>query len=145
VRSANPATHYTVTVGSNAQMKGTTITLLIILTLLADETVGQGRTKLLGIATDGHRNRLLGINVMIKGTSTGTVTDICGRFAIPLESEKFTLVFHGMSYDDMRTYEIELKKSKVRTDTIVFQLGHRKVQNTECDKVDKRLKKRVID
>jgi len=82
---------------------------------------------------------------MIKGKTIGTVTDICGRFSIPVDNEKFTLLFHGMSYDDMRTYEIELTKKDVTTDTLVFQLGHWKVKNPDCDKVDKRLRKKVIE
>ena len=100
-----------------------TTILFTILTLLTVASVGQEKTELLGIATDGHRNRLIGINVMIKGTAVGRVTDTCGRFSIPVDSEKFTL-FHGISYDDMRTYEIELTKNDITTDTLVFQLGH---------------------
>lgn len=92
-----------------------------------------------GIATDGHRNPLLAINVMIKGTAIGTVTDQCGRFSIPLSNEELTLVFHGMSYDDLRAFEIALKSSECINDTIVFQLGNWKVDNPACNKVSNRL------
>lgn len=116
-----------------------------MLTLLSVNATGQERILLTGIATDGHRNGVLGINVIIKGTTTGTVTDICGRFTIPIDTDEVTLLFHGMSYDDMRTYEIRLKKTDILTDRLVFQLGHWKVDNKECDKVDKKLKRRVIE
>ena len=139
-----PHTFYILTIGSNEQMKRTITMLFTILTLLTIDSVGQQETELLGIATDGHRNRLVGVNVMIKGTTVGRATDTCGRFSIPVDSEKFTLFFHGMSYDDIRTYEIVLTKNDITTDTLVFQLGHWKIPNPSCDKVDKKRKRKVI-
>lgn len=123
----------------------TTTILITILTLLTVDFAGQERTVLHGVVTDGHRNRLIGINVMIKGTTVGKVSDSCGRFMIPVDSGKFTLLFHGMSYDDMRTYEIELTKKDITSDTLIFQLGHWKTPNPICDKVDKRRKIKMIE
>ena len=115
------------------------------LTLLSPDNGKQEKKALNGIATDGHRNRLMGINAVIKGTGTGTVTDACGRFSIPMTSDDFTLLFHGMSYDDTRTYEVKLKKIELAGDTIIFQLGHWKTMNPNCGKVDRRLKRCVIE
>jgi hypothetical protein len=126
-------------------MRLATATYLTILTLLTVDATGQEKKLLTGIATDGHRNGVLAINVIIKGTAIGAVTDICGRFTIPIDADEVTLVFHGMSYDDTRTYEIKLRKADISTDTLVFQLGHWKVDNKECDKVNKKLKRRVIE
>jgi hypothetical protein len=126
-------------------MRFTTATFLTFLTLVTLNSVGQDKRLLTGIATDGHRNGILAINVVIKGTTIGTVTDICGRFTIPIDTDEVTLLFHGMSYDDMRTYEIKLNKADISTETLVFQLGHWKVENKDCDKVNKKLKKRVIE
>lgn len=126
-------------------MKKTTTILYTIFAFLTVDSVGQEKHQLLGIATDGHRNRLIGINVVIKGTTVGRVTDTCGRFSIPVDGENLTLLFHGMSYDDMRTYEIELTKSDITSDTLVFQLGHSKAANLVCDKVDKKRKRKVIE
>ena len=109
------------------------------------DAIGQEKSLLTGIATDGRGNGVLAINVTVKGTTTGTVTDICGRFTIPIDTDEVTLVFQGMSYDDMRTYEIRINKADISTDTLVFQLGHWKVDNKECDKVNKKLKRRVIE
>lgn len=119
--------------------------ILIPFILLSFGISAQQNSVLNGMATDGHRNRVFGVNVIMKGTVTGTITDICGRFSIPVDSEEFTLVFHGMSYDDMRTYEIRLRKSDVVNDTLVFQLGYWKVKNADCKKVDKRAKRYVIE
>ncbi len=57
---------------------------------------------------------------MIKATSTGTVTDLCGEFSIPVDQKSVTLVFQGMSFDDMRTYEIQLEKRTLRTPSLYF-------------------------
>jgi hypothetical protein len=73
-----------------------TTTITILLTLLTIISFGQTKT-LKGIATDGHRNPIISCNVIIKGTTIGTVTDDCGEFSIPLDSGEFTLVFHGIS------------------------------------------------
>jgi hypothetical protein len=85
---------------NNEKMKKSFFTVLFssLLTFCAN---GQ---ELKGITIDGHRNRLIAINVMMKGTGMGTITDDCGRFSIPIDKEELTLVFHGMSYDDMRNY-----------------------------------------
>lgn len=82
---------------------------------------------------------------MVKGTTTGTVTDLCGEFSIPINQESVTLVFHGMSYDDMRTYEINLKQKDIKDDLLLFQLGNWKVKNEACKKkVDRKLKRYII-
>ena len=119
--------------------------VLIALTLLCFDNTGQEPKVLNGIVTDGHRNGQIAITAIVKGTTTGAVTDVCGRFSIPFPTDELTLLFHGMSYDDSRTYEIRLKKSGLTNDTIVFQLGHWKVKNANCRKVNRRLKRYVIE
>lgn len=130
---------------SAEQMKMITTILVTILTLLTVDSIGQEKTELVGIVADGHRNRLVGVNVMVKGTTVGRVSDSCGRFAIPVDSGKITLLFHGMSYDDMRTYEIELTKKDISSDTLIFQLGYWKAPSPFCEKLDKRRRVKVIE
>lgn len=126
-------------------MKKTIVVFITTFSLVVIDTLGQEKIELNGVATDGYRNRLLGINVMIKGTLLGTVTNICGEFSLPVETDEFTILFHGMSYDDMRVYEVKMKKADLSSDTLVFQLGHWKEYNPDCIKVDKRLKRTVIE
>lgn len=137
--------HMPIVVGKWQMISTTSIMLFTILTLLTVNTTAQETSVLRGIATDGHRNGIIGVNVVIKGTTIGTVTDTCGRFSIPIDEDEFTLLFHGMSYDDIRTYEIRLNKSEITTAPLVFQLGHLTVDNTGCEKVDRKLERRVID
>ena len=126
-------------------MKVMFIILRISLSIFIVDTFAQETKMLSGIATDGHRNPLLAVNVVIKGTVVGTVTDKCGRFSIAIINDDFTLLFHGMSYDDMRTYEIRLKKSEINRDTLVFQLGYLKIKNPNCTKVNYKLKRHVVE
>jgi hypothetical protein len=126
-------------------MRRTTTTITTLLTLLTIVSFGQTKT-LKGITTDGRRNPIISCNVIIKGTTTGTVTNDCGEFSIPIDTDEFTLLFHGMSYDDLRTYEIKLKTKDIKDDIIVFQLGHLKLKNEVCKKtVDKKLKRKLIE
>lgn len=97
-----------------------------------------------GIATDGKGNPLMACNVIIKGTTTGTVTNECGEFTLPFANEELTLVFHGMSYVDLRVFEISLDLSEIEGKQIVFQLGKYKQENENCGKVDNNLKKYKI-
>jgi hypothetical protein len=115
---------------------------ILLTTVLAFCACGQ---ELNGIVTDEHRNRLIAISVIIKGTGTGTITNVCGQFSIPSGKDDFTVVFHGVSYDDLRVYEVKMKKSELTNDTIVFQLGHLKAYNPKCKRVDRKLKRVVIE
>ena len=120
-------------------------TITTLLTLLTVISYGQTKT-LKGITTDGHLNPIISCNVILKGTTTGTVTNECGEFSIPINTNGFTLLFHGMTYDDMRTFEIELKTKDINDDIIVFQLGHSRLKNDVCKKaVDKKLRRKTIE
>ncbi|MEJ7643737.1 MAG: carboxypeptidase-like regulatory domain-containing protein [Chryseolinea sp.] len=126
-------------------MKKRTTIITTILILLTIVSYGQENKVIKGIAIDGHRNPILAINVMVKGTTTGTVTDRCGEFSIPIKQKSVTLVFHGMSYDDMRAYEINLKQKDIKDDLLLFQLGNWKVKNEACKKkIDRKLKRYII-
>jgi hypothetical protein len=126
-------------------MRQATTTITILLTLITFISLGQQRT-LKGITTDGHRNPIIACNVIIKGTTTGTVTNDCGEFSIPIDTDEFTLLFHGMSYDDLRTFEIQLTTKDIVDDIIVFQLGHSILKNKVCKKtVNKKLKRKLIE
>lgn len=53
-----------------------------------------------GVVTDGTRNETLpGVSVKLKGTATGTVTDINGKYTIKAPSPDAVLVFSYIGYD----------------------------------------------
>ena len=43
---------------------------------------------------------LPGVNVVIKGTSSGTITDYEGNYRLNIPDENITLVFSAIGYDD---------------------------------------------
>src|SRR5690349_5900705 len=124
-------------------MKRLLVSLLISSFLFSFDNYRQVRV-LNGIVTDGHRNRLIAINAIIKGTPTASLTDGCGRFSLPVNDEEITVLFQGMHYDDTRAYEITLKRSEMTADTLVFQLGHWKAVNPKCPKVKRGIRRYVI-
>lgn len=58
-------------------------------------------------ASDG--SPLIGVNVLIKGTSLGTITDINGDFSLKVSQDKRILVFTSIGYSDQ---EVTLKKGQ---------------------------------
>lgn len=63
-----------------------------------------------GTVYDENGQTLSGVNVLIKGTSSGTTTDVNGFYSIEVESEKSILVFSLIGYE---TKEVKVGKSKV--------------------------------
>ncbi len=64
----------------------------------------KGTRKISGIITDTHGQALPGVTVLVKGTATGTNTDIDGKFSIEVRDEA-VLVF---SYIGYTTQEVSL-------------------------------------
>ena len=58
-----------------------------------------------GIVTDEDGNTLPGVNIIIKGTLTGVITDLNGNYSIEVDDPDATLVF---SFIGMLTQEIEV-------------------------------------
>ncbi|MGK7391077.1 MAG: carboxypeptidase-like regulatory domain-containing protein [Candidatus Cyclobacteriaceae bacterium M2_1C_046] len=115
-----------------------------VLVLTPFISYGQENELLTGIATDKKGNPISGCNVMIKGTTIGTVTDSCGQFSLPFNHDIQTLVFHSMSYVDLRAFEIDLKIEEIENKIVVFQLGNYKLEDNTCPKVDKKFQKFII-
>ena len=66
------------------------------------------QTTITGIVSDENGETLVGVNVVVKGTRTGTVTDLNGSYSISAFNNS-TLVF---SYIGMRTSEEEVKNRR---------------------------------
>ncbi len=63
--------------------------------------VAQTTTKAIsGVVVDDKGDPLIGVSVLVKGTTTGTITDVNGKFALPAVSAKNSiLVFTYIGYD----------------------------------------------
>ncbi len=66
---------------------------------------------IVGTVTDGESGDALpGVNILAKGTSTGTVTDIEGKYRITVADEVTTLVFSSIGYT---TQEVAINRRSV--------------------------------
>lgn len=100
---------------------------LAILLLAASFTTASGQQyKLRGVVADAATGEtLIGANVVLKGTTIGTVTDLDGRFELAVnELPPYTLVVSFMGYTQL---ELEVKsldkelKVKLSTDQVLLK------------------------
>lgn len=67
--------------------------LNLIVFLLFVSLIIQAQIRITGVVTDLNKESLIGVTVQVKGTSTGTITNLKGEFSILAPSDKSTLVF----------------------------------------------------
>ena len=63
-----------------------------------ETTLGASNNFVRGRIVDDVNNGMPGVNVLIKGTTIGTVSDAAGYYSIPLTSDAQTLVFSFIGY-----------------------------------------------
>ncbi len=80
---------------------------LLILILLISSTLLIAQTRVITGTVTGHEdsNPVFGCTVQLKGTITGTTTDINGKYSLPVSQDATTLVF---SYIGMKSLEVEI-------------------------------------
>ena len=72
--------------------------ILIYLLFTGTSLLAQGKI-ITGIVTDNKGEPIAYASVLIKGTSSGTSTDVSGRYTIRITSSKVTLVFSAIGMD----------------------------------------------
>ncbi len=85
------------------------LSLVLVLVLFALGTMIAQRT-ISGTINDDQGEPLIGANVLVKGTTTGTVTDIDGNYKLSVPEGSNTLV---VSYTGYNTQELELGASNI--------------------------------
>lgn len=83
------------------------ITMLIMLNILAVRAQDQ---SISGRVTDLNKAPIPGINVLLKGTTQGTITDIDGNYRISVPEDAQTLVFSFVGYE---TQEVDINERSV--------------------------------
>src|SRR4051812_42034840 len=71
--------------------------LITMVLLILSPVLLFGQTKISGTVTDENQEPMIGVNVLIKGTTIGTVTDVSGHYSINA-SKGQTLVFKYVGY-----------------------------------------------
>ena len=90
-----------------------------------------------GIVKDEDGQPLIGVNILIKGSTRGTITDLDGTFSLDMTEEENILVFSYTGYEqleiavDNRTYlEITMAESVSQLDEIVV-IGYGTVKKSD--------------
>ncbi len=86
--------------GIQYEMLGKQIVLTPAPVKLKGNAIQQAQIKLTGTVTDKQGNTLPGVNVTIKGTTQGTVTNIDGKYTIEVPSEETVLHFSFVGFED---------------------------------------------
>ena len=69
----------------------------LVLLLLSARVFAQSQ-NVTGQVTDPSNNPIPGVNIIVKGTTSGTTTDVDGRYSINIEGENQTLIFSFIGY-----------------------------------------------
>ena len=65
----------------------------IILAFLLSTTILFAQQKVTGVVKSAYDEPLIGVNVVVKGSTQGTVTDFNGRYSIEVPNNKSVLEF----------------------------------------------------
>lgn len=84
---------------------------IVLLCLLLGSSAAFAQITVTGVVLDETDMTLIGVNVMEKGTTNGTITDFDGKFTLSVKDTKAVLVF---SYVGYTTQEHQAKTSPMR-------------------------------
>lgn len=112
----------------------------VTIPLVAENSLqSQARTPInvIGSVTDNFGGPLVGVNVVVRGESTGTITDLNGEYSIRVSSDTATLVFNYIGYQSQsitvgsrRVIPVVLSESSQALDEVmVVAFGKQKKDN----------------
>lgn len=96
--------------------------------------VSQQTTRVSGVVKDASGEPLIGVSIVLKGTTTGTATDFDGKYVLDLPSDKGTLVYSfigfktkEIAYSGQSTLNVELSEdSETLEEVVVVGYGSQK-------------------
>ncbi|MEZ4955814.1 MAG: SusC/RagA family TonB-linked outer membrane protein [Saprospiraceae bacterium] len=92
-------------------------TLLVLVTLLCFTSIDSfAQFKVSGTVKDDAGQTLIGVNILISGTSTGTVTDIDGTFSLNVPTDNAEIL---ISYTGFRDKVISISKGMSNLDVVL--------------------------
>ena len=99
--------------------------VILLFLLCAPAVFAQSTKTITGIVVDNEGETIIGANVMVKGTTIGTISDVNGNFTLQAEQGK-TLVISYIGYitkeviiDSQNNYKISLSEDYQRLDEVV--------------------------
>ena len=76
--------------------------LLLLLLLFSDALFAQEKTSISGTVRDTSGESLIGVSIIIEGTSIGTVTDIDGKFELKIPDTTDHVLVSYVGYQTQR-------------------------------------------
>lgn len=98
-----------------------TITLLFALVLIGLAGFAQSGGKITGKVTDKRSGEaLIGVTVLVQGTSLGAVTDVEGRYTLNVQPGTYTLLYKLMGYQTKSIADVVVKGGPAATQDVVL-------------------------
>jgi len=99
------------------------LSLLTLLCVLSFALFAQTKTISGVVTSSDDGSTLVGVTVIVKGTTTGTVTDINGKYSVPVKSNDATLVFSmiGMKRVEKQATGVSIINVKLEPETQQLQ------------------------
>ncbi|MEX0967543.1 MAG: TonB-dependent receptor [Bacteroidia bacterium] len=112
----------------------------LILVLAAGKSGAQSTASVAGTVTGQEGEAAVGINIVLKGTSTGTATDVNGNYQLSgLPAGTATLIFSGIGYEALEQ-EVELHigeqlrlNAELRTDMLLLKAATIRENSVRAD------------
>ncbi|MTK52992.1 TonB-dependent receptor [Paludibacter sp.] len=90
----------------------TGIATLLCMLLISTGIIAQNPSPVSGVVVDQKGEALIGVSIMIKGTSTGTITNVDGKFTLPATNIKNPVLL--VSYVGYNPQEVAAKGSSIK-------------------------------
>lgn len=115
----------------------TLICLFLLSGIGVNELAAQQALTVTGVVTDLKKETLIGVNILVKGTSSGTITDIDGSYSLELPSGDAVLIFSYTGYTDQEVkveqrtnIDVTLLQSATQLDEVVV-VGYGEVRKRD--------------
>lgn len=90
--------------------------MIMLIAALITGVTAFAQTTIQGLVVDGSKEPIIGASVFVKGTTTGTATDLDGRFTLKVPSNNAILV---VSYVGCQTREVAANAPEVKTGIVL--------------------------
>ena len=107
----------------NKKNRAPSLTLLICLLMLTITTLQAQNRTISGTVSDAESNPIPGVNVLVKGTTQGTITDIDGNYQLSIPENAETLQFSFVGYKSVERAINNLSEVNVSMNVDARELG----------------------
>lgn len=97
---------------NHQKIRLTGIAALLCMLLISTGIIAQNPAPVSGVVVDQKGEALIGVSIMIKGTSTGTITNVDGKFTLPATNIKNPVLL--VSYVGYNPQEVAAKGSSIK-------------------------------